>query len=218
MNPIRLMLVEDHTLVREGLINLLSTEPGIEIVAEAADAEGALLKTKECLPDVILMDIALPGVDGIEATAEIKREYPDIRVAMLTMHVDEQLVARSVHAGASAYLLKSATREQLVNTVRTLWEGQVLLPADQVKALIKMTNGSSSDNELTLREKEILRYLCKGITNKEIGQKLCIAESTVKTHLHNIYAKIGAATRSEAVAWAAKMLLTANISKVQNQF
>ncbi len=206
MDTIRIMLVEDHTLVREGLKNLLSTEPDLEVIAEAADAEEAMLKVKECRPDVVIMDIALPGVDGIVATAEIKREYPRINVAMLTMHVDERLIARSVQAGANAYLLKSATREQLVTTVRTLREGQVLLSDNQLQVLIKKANADSADDEPTLREKEVLRCLSKGFTNKEIGQQLCIAESTVKSHLYKIYVKIGVTTRSEAVSKMARFI------------
>ncbi len=205
MIGIRVMLVEDHTLVREGLRNLLLLEDDIDIVAESGDAREALENIQKAVPDIVLMDIALPGMDGIEVTAKIKKEFPDVCIIMLTMHVDEHLIIRSVEAGASAYLLKSTTREQLIDTIRIVINGQhqIILSSAQVKALLNMKNKTSSTiQEITFREKEILRCLCEGLTNKEIGVRLYITESTVKSHLYNIYVKLGVSYRTEAVAKA----------------
>ncbi len=207
MIPISIMLVEDHLIVREGLKMLLSTDDDITVVAEAGDAQEAYESAKKHRPQVILMDIALPGTDGIEASLKIKQELPAVHIVMLTMHVDEQLVTRAIHAGASGYLLKSVSREQLVSTIRAVRDGQVFLPAELTRTIIGMVDINIAEEELTVREKEILLFLKKGFTNKEIAQHLCISGSTVKTHLHNMFTKLGVNNRAAAIAKAIKSRL-----------
>jgi len=207
MTPICIMLVEDHQIVREGLKMLLSIDDDITVVAEAGDAQEAYEKAKKHRPHVILMDIALPGTDGIEASLKIKQELSDVHIVMLTMHVDEQLVTRAIHAGASGYLLKSTSREQLVSTIRAVHSGQVFLPAELTRTIIGMVDINIAGEELTVREKEILLFLKKGFTNKDIAQHLYISGSTVKTHLHNMFIKLGVNNRTDAIAKAVKSRL-----------
>jgi DNA-binding NarL/FixJ family response regulator len=204
MTAVRIMLVEDHIIVREGLKALLATDDEITVVAEAGDAQEAYEKAMKHRPHVILMDIALPGTDGIGATLKIKQEFPDIHIVMLTMHVDEKLIKGAVGAGASGYLLKSISREELVSTIHALHKGQIFLPSDLTKIIVGMAEINTAGKDITVREMEALMLLKRGFTNKEIAQHLCISGSTVKTHLSNMFAKLGVNNRQGAVRKAVR--------------
>lgn len=204
MTAVRIMLVEDHIIVREGLKALLATDGEITVVAEAGDAQEAYEEAMKHRPNVVLMDIALPGTDGIEATLKIKQEFSDVHIVMLTMHMDEQLIKRAVSAGASGYLLKSTSREDLVSTILALHKGQIFLPSDLTKRIVGMAESNTAGKDITVREMETLMLLKRGFTNKEIAQHLCVSNSTVKTHISNIFAKLGVKDRQGAVRKAAR--------------
>ncbi len=202
MAPINVMLVDDHTLVRQGLGKLLSMEPDIKLVSGASNAQQALKRIKETNPDVVLMDIKMPGSNGIEVTQIIRKLYPDIIVIILTMYVDEDLITQAIQAGAAAYLLKSASQEELVEAIRMVQKGQMILPQQVAISVMHQVENRSKggSNRLSQREEEILRCLCNGLSNREIATNLHISEATVKSHLHRIYYKLGVRDRTQAIS------------------
>lgn len=202
MAPINVMLVDDHTLVRQGLGKLLSMEPDIKLVSGASNAQQALKRIKETNPDVVLMDIKMPGSNGIEVTQIIRKLYPDIIVIILTMYVDVDLITQAIQAGAAAYLLKSASQEELVEAIRMVQKGQMILPQQVAISVMHQVENRSKggSNRLSQREEEILRCLCNGLSNREIATNLHISEATVKSHLHRIYYKLGVRDRTQAIS------------------
>lgn len=197
-SPIRLLLVDDHAIVRMGLRTLLSRSPGIAVVAEAADADGALEAWRTHHPDVTLMDVRLPGKSGIEALKAIRREFPGAAVLMLTTYDQEEEIFRAHRAGAAGYLLKDATPEELIQAIRTVAGGTPWFPP----AIAGKLAERASQPELSPRELEVLALLSKGLSNREIGRVLSISEHTIKIHVRHLLDKIGACDRTEAVAEA----------------
>lgn len=197
---IRVMTADDHVLIREGLAAMISAHPDIEIVAEAADGEEAILRFGESFPDVLLLDLQLPKIHGIEVLVEIRKRYPGARVIVLTTYDLEQLAARAMAAGAQAYLLKSSARRELVNTIRSVCRGR-----RHVSPEIASTLANYADEEpLTGREVSVLALVAEGKSNREIGVALSIAEETVKGHVKSILSKLTANDRAHAVAIGAK--------------
>jgi DNA-binding NarL/FixJ family response regulator len=187
MPPIRLVLADDHALVRSGFRALLQTFPGIEVAAEAGNAPEALEQIEACQPDIVLMDISMPGMDGLELTAHVKQAWPKVRVMVLSMHANEKYVAQALRAGASGYLLKDACAPELEIALRAVARGETYLSPAIAKHVIagyvgRPGEGTNEPNELTPRQIEVLRLIAEGRTTKAIAQKLGISVKTVEAH------------------------------------
>lgn len=206
MDRVRVLIVDDHALVREGLRKLLELDERIEVVGEAGDGQGAINLARKCRPDVILMDVNMPGTDGVTATEVIKKEMPDIDIIALTVYEDEQVVDM-VKAGVSGYVLKDVGPEELTNTIFKVREGNMVIHprvAGQVaKELVRQTR-KRNEARLTKRERDVLEYLVKGYSNKEVAAALFISEKTVKNHLTSIFRKLDVKDRTQAVIYALK--------------
>jgi DNA-binding NarL/FixJ family response regulator len=193
---IRVLVADDHPVVRHGLCTMLEIEDDIVVVGRAADGEEAVAQARETHPDIILMDVQMPKVDGIEAMRQIRETDPDARVIVLTTYRDEDYIFPSLRAGARAYLLKDASREELADAIRAVHRGESLLDpqiADQAR----------SRDGLTAREVEVLELMARQLSNAQIAEKLFVSENTVKTHVSNVLAKLGCSDRAAAVltAW-----------------
>jgi NarL family two-component system response regulator YdfI len=210
MTPIRILITDDHLIVREGLRLILETADGIEVVGEAADGAECLRLLPDLAPDVVLMDMQMPGMDGITAIGHLRREYPDIAIVILTTFNEDEMMLWGLKAGARGYLLKDTDRKTLLNTITAAARGESLLNPEflsRVLALQQPSTAPSStsyDSILTDRELEVLRAVALGERNKEIAYKLGISERTVKAYLTRIYQKFGVDSRAAAVAIAAQ--------------
>ena len=204
--PIRVMLADDHVLVREGTRRLLEAEPDIEVVAEAGDGISAVEQAVASQPDVLIIDVAMPGMSGIEATRHIKQQLPKVAVLALTAYDDDQYVLALLNAGAAGFLLKDVRGQELVTAVRSVHRGEaVLQPAIAVRALRQAVSHRSptvSMPPLSEREMEVLREAARGLPNKDIARRLNLSVRTIHTHLGNIFAKLGVGSRTEAVLLA----------------
>ena len=208
MPRIRLLLVDDHEIVRAGLRMLFTAEPDMEIVGEAGSAEEALRAVRDVNPDVVIMDIAMPGMSGIEATRRIKQVAPDVHILTLTMYEDEQYFFEMLDAGASGYIPKRAAPDDLVSAIRVVSQGNVFLYPTLAKLLVKdfVTRSESEVGSkaeiLTDREREVLTYIAEGYTNREIANALVISHKTVDRHRENIMRKLNLHSRIELVKYA----------------
>lgn len=200
--PIRVLLVDDHAMVRRGLETFLATFEDLEVVGEAADGADAVAQCAQLTPDVVLMDLLLPVVDGIEATRQIRRRFPQTQVVALTCFHDETWVQEALAAGAIAYLLKSAGVGDLVEAIRRAACGQSTISPEVTEDLIQVAVHGSSIDPLTEREREVLALMAKGLSNPDIASRLVVSRSTVKFHVSSILAKLGTASRTEAVILA----------------
>jgi len=204
---IRILVADDHRIVRDGLRLILETTDEFEVVGEAADGDGAVELAQRQAPDAILMDLRMPGLDGLGAIERIHRLQPDTAIVILTTYNEDDLMMRGLRAGARGYLLKDTDRETLFNTIRAAVRGETLLGSDTLARMLAQTEdsrpaGSTARIVLSERELEILREVARGARNKEIAAHLGIAERTVKTHLDNIYSKLGVDSRTAAVTAA----------------
>ena len=210
--PIRVLIVDDHALFRKGLELVLAAEPDLEIVGEAAEGLEAIDRAADLQPDVVLMDVRMPGVGGIEATRRIRNAQPSTRVVMLTVSEDEEDLFASVRAGATGYLLKEVSIDEVANAVRAVARGQALVTPSMASKLLGEFNVLSrridaqlgAGPRLTEREVEVLRLVAKGMSNKEIAGELVIAENTVKNHVRNILEKLQLKSRMEAAMYAVR--------------
>jgi DNA-binding NarL/FixJ family response regulator len=204
--PINVVITDDHTLVRQGLRRYLEEADGIEVLGEASTGGEAVALVGKDHPDVAILDIRMPEMDGIQAAREITEAHGDTRVIMLTAHDDGRLMVEAVKAGARGYVLKARDADHLVRSVRLVAEGNMVIDPDLVSVLAEELSEDRerqrSGETLTERELEILQLLAFGYTNREIGQRLFIAPDTVKTHLEHVYQKLGASDRTAAVAEA----------------
>lgn len=196
---IKVLLVDDHPVVREGLRGMLDGEDDIAVVAEAGSAAEAVAAARAGEPDVVLMDLRMPGGDGVEATVRVLAQRPQARVVVLTTYETDADILRAVEAGAAGYLLKDATRQELAQAIRAAARGETVL-APSVAA--KLVSRMRSPVELSRREIEVLRLVARGHTNAAVGRELLISEATVKTHLLRAFAKLGVADRTAAVTAA----------------
>jgi DNA-binding NarL/FixJ family response regulator len=203
---IKVMIVDDHNLVREGLKAVFSQGDEIEVVGEAGSGEQAIEMVDQVKPDVILMDISMPGMNGIQATKAIRDKHPDSKIVILTMLDQEGYVYEAIKAGATGYMLKSTSSDELVNAIQTVNEGKALLHPDATAQLLKefvsLAQNKAKDYGLSNREMEVLQLLSEGKTNKEVAKALWISEQTVKTHVAHIFDKLGTSDRTETVAQA----------------
>ncbi|MBV8527896.1 MAG: response regulator transcription factor [Candidatus Dormibacteraeota bacterium] len=199
---IRVLVADDHPVVQHGLCQMLELEEDIEVVGRAGDGAEAVAQAREQHPDVILMDVQMPNVDGIEALRQIRQTEPDAHVIVLTTYRNEDYVFPSLQAGASGYLLKDTTREELAGAIRTVAAGESLLDPEWV------STKASELPALTARERDVLRLMADGRNNAEIAQTLFVSENTVKTHVSNILVKLGCRDRAAAVltAWRRHLL------------
>lgn len=204
-DTIRVLVVEDHTLVRQGLVAMLAAADGVEVAAEAEDGERALELVSGDAPDIVLLDLRLPKVDGIEVLRRLKSDHPDIRVIALTVHDEQAYVGEALLAGADGYLLKTVAHEELVDAIKRVAQGEVVLhPAVSRTAMTELTQLATRDvsTDLSIRELDVLRHLAQGLSNKQIAVRLQVGVETVKTHISSILHKLDATDRTEAVAVA----------------
>ncbi len=208
MTPIRVLITDDHLIVREGLHLILETTEGIDIVGEASDGAECLRLVTELKPDVILMDLQMPRMDGITAIGHLRREHPEIAIVILTTFNEDDLMIHGLQAGARGYLLKDTNRENLLDTIQAAAKGETLLKPEILARVLSAksapTSGSQTNSVLTERELEVLQAAARGERNKEIAYKLGITERTVKAHLASIYQKFNVDSRAAAVAVAAQ--------------
>jgi DNA-binding NarL/FixJ family response regulator len=210
-DPIRVLVADDQALVREGLMTLLQATPGIEPVADAADGAETVALAARHRPDVILMDLRMPNVDGVQATREIRAAQPDTEIVVLTTHADEASILDALRAGARGYLTKDAGIQEIARAVHAAAAHQSLLdPIVQAKLLEAVGTAAPTPaptprqlpDELTPREAEVLSLIARGLSNREIAAHLVVSEATVKTHVNHVFAKIGARDRAQAVHYA----------------
>ncbi|MFZ3062188.1 MAG: response regulator transcription factor [Actinomycetota bacterium] len=208
-----MLLADDHTILREGIRLLLEREPDLEVVGEAADGEETVEKTRECLPDVVVIDIGMPKMNGLEATRQIKKENPHIGVLVLTIYEDDEYVFNVLKAGATGYLVKKAAGSELTNAIRAVHHGELLLSPSIAKRLVdnylqeprkKEKEIKTFCNGLTNREIEILKLIAQGATNKEIAKKLYLSIKTIETHRTNIFRKLDIHDRTQAAVYAVR--------------
>ena len=205
---VRVIIADDHSVVRQGLRMFLSLDSALEVVGEAGDGQAAVDLARTLRPDVVLMDILMPVMDGITATGLIKKEMPDVEVVALTSVLEDATVIAAVKAGAIGYLLKDTKAEELCRVIRAASTGQVQLSPTIAARLMRELRAPDSPEVLTERETEILRLIGTGKANKEIASALTIGEKTVKTHVSNILAKLGVQSRTQAALYAVRSGIT----------
>jgi two-component system, NarL family, response regulator NreC len=211
MGKIKILIADDHAIVRDGLKALLGSQPDIEVVAEAVNGDEAVEKTREFLPEVILMDITMPGKNGLDATREIKKAFPEVKILVLTMHESDEYFFKMLDAGASGYFIKGGSTGELINAVHTVSQGDVFLHPSVAKKLLsdylrreKVGPERQTYDGLTGRELEIIKLVAGGYTNQEIANSLVVSAATVQTHRAHIMAKLGLHSRTELVRYALK--------------
>lgn len=207
---IRVLIVDDHGIVRQGLRMYLKTDPQLEVVGEASDGREALDKARQLHPNVILMDLLMPGMDGISATAALRQEMPDIEVVALTSVLDDASVVEAIRAGATGYLLKDTGVEELCRAIRAAAGGQVQLsPGAAERLMATVLTGPSAIEQLTARERDVLRLVGLGMSNAGIALELHISEQTVKSHVSHILGKLCLPSRTQAALYAMRIGLVA---------
>ena len=215
MKPVRVLIVDDDDLMRAGLRSVLASDESVEVVGEAADGRAALATTRTTRPDVVLMDVRMPDLDGIAATRELLGASPDVKVVMLTTFEEDDYIFGALNAGASGFLLKRTRPEELIAGIRTIADGDSLLSPSVTRRVIDRMAGQPAPaasskrlDRLTPREREVLELVARGLSNGEIASAFVIEESTVKTHVKRILSKLGLRDRVQAVIFAYESGLT----------
>ena len=206
-DPIRVLVVDDHAVVREGLRGFLDLQDGIEVVGEAADGNEALEKAARLRPDVVLMDLVMPRLDGVSAMRRLHERLPRARVIVLTSFVDDDKLLPAVRAGAAGYLLKNAEPQELARAVRAAHAGEALFDPVVAARLVEALAGAGAEepiDRLTPRERQVLQLIGRGLPNKQIARELDLSERTVKTHVGHVLAKLGVADRTQAAVVAVR--------------
>jgi NarL family two-component system response regulator LiaR len=201
--PIRVMLVDDHTMVRRGLATFLRVFVDLQLAGEAESGAAAIQLCGEILPDVVLMDMLMPDMDGATATRAIRQQFPQVQVLMLTSFKEGDLIRNALEAGAIGYLLKDVSADELVRAIRAAHAGRVTLSPEAAQALVQITQQLPIPGfDLTEREREVLTLMVEGLNNTQIAGRLTVSPSTIKSHVSNILSKLGVASRTEAVTLA----------------
>jgi len=201
--PIRVMLVDDHTMVRRGLATILKVFDDLQLVGEAENGVNAVQLAAEVLPDVILMDMSMPEMDGASATHAIRQQFPQIQVLALTSFKEGKVIQKALEAGAIGYLLKDVSADELVRAIRAAYAGRATLSPEAAQALVETASLPPAPGlDLTEREREVLTLMIEGLNNTQIAGRLTVSPSTIKSHVSNILAKLGVASRTEAVTLA----------------
>jgi len=203
--PIRILIVDDHSVVRQGLRMFLGLDPELEVIGEAQDGAEGIARARELKPDVVLMDLLMPVMDGITAIGHIRREMPDVEVLALTSVLEDASVVGAVRAGAIGYLLKDTEADELCRAIKAAAGGQVQLSPKAAARLMREVRAPESPETLTERETEVLRLLAGGQSNKEIAHTLSIGEKTVKTHVSNVLGKLAVQSRTQAALYAVRI-------------
>jgi DNA-binding NarL/FixJ family response regulator len=203
---IRVLVVDDHAIVRDGVARLLGSADGIEVVATAADGATAVGEAIRVTPDVVLMDLSMPGIDGVEATRQVLAAVPQARVVVLTSFADQRRILDAFRAGALGYLLKDAEPDEIIAAVRTVMEGGSPLDPKAARVVLDAQRGPRAGGGLSPREREVLELIGTGAANKQIARQLGIAERTVKAHLTAIFQELGVTDRTQAALWAKENL------------
>lgn len=213
MDRISVLIVDDHPVVRQGLRTFLETQQDLEIIGEAVNGEDAIVQIRDAVPDVVLMDLVLPGIDGIEATRQAREASPATKVIVLTSFADDERVFPAIKAGAAGYLLKDVEPSQLAEAIRAVQRGEALLHPTVAAKLMQEVSADerrAPGGDLTDRELEVLRLIARGMSNREIAGELTVSEKTVKTHVSNILAKLHLADRTQAALYAVRRGLAPN--------
>lgn len=205
--PHRVVVADDHTLVRQSVIKAVRSEPGVEVVGEAADGPAVLTAVETLQPDMVVLDIAMPGADGLAVAEQLRRDHPDVRIVFLSMHDDDASLQRAVALGASGFVSKSASLEELLEAIRAVREGGSYLSSGVASRVMDLAAGRNSTTALglTAREREILELLTTGQRPGEIADGLFLSVKTVKNHLTSVYQKLGVETGAQAVAEAYRL-------------
>ena len=215
--PIKIIIADDHALLRQGIRNVLELEEDLQVIGEACDGEEAVSKVATLVPDILLLDINMPKMNGLEVIKQVSQQQPKVRIIVLTMHDDENYVIEVIKAGAVGYLLKDIEPGMLVKAIRTVYDGESFIYPCLAKKLFGEINrqhvknleaakmiGRSKEERLNYREIEVLEMVCKGMSNQEVAKTLFLSEKTVKNHLTSIFRKIGVTDRTQAVLYAIK--------------
>jgi NarL family two-component system response regulator LiaR len=203
ITPIRVMIVDDHTMVRTGLSTFIEVKPDLEWVGEARDGQEALRVCEQARPDVILMDLVMPKMDGIAATREIRDRWPEVQVIALTSFQDQARVQDALQAGALSYLMKDVSIDELADAIRDAHAGRSTLSPEAAQALVQAARqGPAPGHDLTPREREVLALMVEGLNNPQIGEALYISVTTVRSHVSNVFSKLGVSNRAEAITLA----------------
>lgn len=203
---IRVLVVDDHAIVRDGIRRLLDSADDIEVVGLAADGAEAISQVEARRPDVVLMDLSMPNLDGIEATRRLTGSHPEVRIVVLTTFSDQRRIMEALNAGASGYLLKDAQPDELIAGVRAVVGGGAPLDPKAARALLDNRRTAAPKGSLSAREREVLALVATGLANKQIARRLGIAERTVKAHLTRIFGQLGVTDRTQAALWARENL------------
>jgi NarL family two-component system response regulator LiaR len=211
-HKIRLLVVDDHTVVRKGLCSLLSAEKyGIDVVGEAADGREAIEKASLLEPDVILLDLAMPGMGGLEAIPSLRKDHPEARILVLTSYADDQQVLDAIRSGALGYLMKDASPDELVSTIHNIYLDRMSLPQDLARKVMLGSKGTEikpSASGLTEREMDVLRCVAQGYSNKQIAAELSVSITTVRTHVSNLLRKLNLENRTQLALYARQQNIT----------
>jgi DNA-binding NarL/FixJ family response regulator len=215
MDKIRVLIADDHTMVRQGLKQILELEKDMTVIAQAPNGEEAVKLVKECNPDVILMDINMPGMNGLQAIKEMKDSNIPSKIIVLTIHEDREYLFKTLQMGVEGYVLKDAEPSVLLEAIRSVNSGQPYIQANMTRELVREFNkitlydkGKTEESNLTAREVEVLELIAEGMINKEIAKRLFISEKTVKNHVSNIFRKLNVSDRTQAAIYAFKHNLT----------
>jgi len=209
MTKTRVLLAEDHTIVRKGLCALLDAEPGIEVIGEAQDGREALLKAEQLHPDIVLMDISMPGLNGLEATRQIKKRFPEVKVLILTVHSDEEYIRQILQAGASGYLVKQAAPQELISAIEAIQSGESYLSPSVSKKVVReyVQHAAGAEEEdshqrLTDREREVLQLIAEGNSTRDIAELLHLSVKTAETHRARLMGKLDIHSTAELTQYA----------------